>query len=813
MRKPSDNLLIGIFLLITTCLFFLPVFTKRTVPLPLNLLVSFYAPWRYEGYKAPNKPIGFDNVRQMLPYMQFTKESLMKGALPLWNPYIFAGDPHMATLQPAFFYPATFINVLLPLVDSWTLLVLIQPVIAGFFTYLFLRSLKLSQRASIIGAASFAFGGWMISWWEEFLIVVHAIIWLPLALYASNLIWQQKRSGYWLLTAALTLSVFAGFTQSTIYLMLTLFAWNTWLWKENKTIRPLGTVLISLVSTILLTSVQWIPAAETYLLSPRSTEDASYIFSSHLLPLTHLVTLFAPDYWGNPGTYNAFGNTGFYQERMIYLGLVPLFFALIAFFYTKNKHASFWKWFTFVTFTFVFAIPTSWIWHTLKVPLLSAMQPTRIMMVSSFGASVLAAYGFEEFGRKQTKNLLIIPIGIMSLIALAGWGWLGWAILLTRHCPPWLPAILAHCPAPHSKEIFDLSPYGTITFRNLLLPSAGLLAIFLITVFLARRRTLFFIAMVMLHLSMMWYFANKYLYFSNRSYLYPMSPILKEIKSRVGTSRVWGYGNASMENNMLAFYDIATPEGYAPFFPHEFGELMGAVGKKGAIDGAIPRSDVTLKRAGEEELMTENPFRLRLMSLLGVKYVMETKNGERKDYHKPSERFPDSLFTLVWENENWRLWEYKNALPRTYLATDIRVVDKKSVASLLFDPKTDLSKTILMYNSAPFIPHTSSTTLSSTIASYTPNNIVISTSTDVPAMLFLSDSYYPGWNAYVDGVKTSVYRADYAFRAVVVPKGKHQVEFKYEPLSWKLGLILSSIGIGLLGLLVLTRNITQLKKK
>ena len=69
---------------------------KGKILFPANLLVSFYTPWSNEGLKAPNKPIGFDNVRQMLPYKQFTKESLQKGQIPLWNPSVFAGNPHIS---------------------------------------------------------------------------------------------------------------------------------------------------------------------------------------------------------------------------------------------------------------------------------------------------------------------------------------------------------------------------------------------------------------------------------------------------------------------------------------------------------------------------------------------------------------------------------------------------------------------------------------------------------------------------------------------------------------------------------------------
>jgi uncharacterized membrane protein YfhO len=59
-------------------------------------------------------------------------------------------------------------------------------------------------------------------------------------------------------------------------------------------------------------------------------------------------------------------------------------------------------------------------------------------------------------------------------------------------------------------------------------------------------------------------------------------------------------------------------------------------------------------------------------------------------------------------------------------------------------------------------------------------------------MLVLSEVYYPGWRAYVDGAAASIYRADYALRAVEVDEGAHRVEMVYDPVSFKLGAAISA---------------------
>jgi uncharacterized membrane protein YfhO len=57
--------------------------------------------------------------------------------------------------------------------------------------------------------------------------------------------------------------------------------------------------------------------------------------------------------------------------------------------------------------------------------------------------------------------------------------------------------------------------------------------------------------------------------------------------------------------------------------------------------------------------------------------------------------------------------------------------------------------------------------------------------------LVLADVYYPGWKAFVDGKAARIYRPNYVVRAVSVPRGRHLEEFRYEPLSCKIGAIIS----------------------
>jgi uncharacterized membrane protein YfhO len=57
----------------------------------------------------------------------------------------------------------------------------------------------------------------------------------------------------------------------------------------------------------------------------------------------------------------------------------------------------------------------------------------------------------------------------------------------------------------------------------------------------------------------------------------------------------------------------------------------------------------------------------------------------------------------------------------------------------------------------------------------------------------MADTFYPGWNAWIDGQKVPVMHADYLFRAISMPAGDHSVVFAYQPISFYLGAIISAV--------------------
>lgn len=89
------------------------------------------------------------------------------------------------------------------------------------------------------------------------------------------------------------------------------------------------------------------------------------------------------------------------------------------------------------------------------------------------------------------------------------------------------------------------------------------------------------------------------------------------------------------------------------------------------------------------------------------------------------------------------------------------------------------------------------------VASYQPEQVVVATASEMPGFLILSDAYYPGWRARLDGVETPLLEADGMFRAVYLPAGEHRVEFRYQPQSFDRGWKVSLYSLGAAAGLVL----------
>jgi hypothetical protein len=180
---------------------------------------------------------------------------------------------------------------------------------------------------------------------------------------------------------------------------------------------------------------------------------------------------------------------------------------------------------------------------------------------------------------------------------------------------------------------------------------------------------------------------------------------------------------------------------------------------------------------------------LKLAGMLHVKYLVQ---GE-KDLHFAE---LEPVFHRKGE-EGIKIFENPFLLPKVFLVSGYQVgEDEESVLQSLSDPRFDPKKTVI-FEEEPhrkLSPRKEVENLGGQIKidQYLPNEIKLSVKSENDSYLVLTDSYYPGWKAYVDGREERIYRANGVLRALFVPKGAHVCDFHFRPKSLFLGSLLSA---------------------
>ena len=192
--------------------------------------------------------------------------------------------------------------------------------------------------------------------------------------------------------------------------------------------------------------------------------------------------------------------------------------------------------------------------------------------------------------------------------------------------------------------------------------------------------------------------------------------------------------------------------------------------------------------AVQNQLVTiKSPDKSRLMDLLNVKYVVTPKE------------FIGDRFELVHVSKPFYLFRNKGVLPRAFLVPKAVAVPKredilKKISADNFDPTSEIYlESAPGPGSAAASPSASKNPVR--IAEYSSGKVRMTVQAAQDAWLFFSDTYYPGWRAWVDGKPAKIYRADYAFRALPLAAGSHEVIWKYDPVFFKWGLLISLVSV------------------
>ena len=231
-----------------------------------------------------------------------------------------------------------------------------------------------------------------------------------------------------------------------------------------------------------------------------------------------------------------------------------------------------------------------------------------------------------------------------------------------------------------------------------------------------------------------------------------------------------------------------------------------------------------------------------LIDLYGVKYVTSiTPLNEKSKFeliYARLEGLQGKRKDLLKEN-TIKLYKNRNPLPRAWLVKDFKVMDPQIILWMMTQKEFRPGQEVFLEeepqwissHAVPFVKGEEDTPCQSghrgpplrrtndvgeplsgfpqkaQILTESNNRLDLQVKPPEDCLLVLSDTYYPGWKAFVDGKETRIYRADYTFRAIPLSAGTHRVEFVYDPLSFKLGIGATLLGIlGCVGLVLISQG-------
>jgi len=748
------------------------------------------APWNYYLEPEGQSPINyeFDTLLAYYPQILVAKQSLESGVLPLWNPYYLSGLPLMAAAPwLGLFYAPYFLFYLVDPLKAFGYVSFLQVGLAETFTYLYLRNIQCRRAAALAGAASFGLGGFLLSnltWLPR----VSTAMWMPLILLALDKVMRKKWGYSLLLACAVAMCVLAGNLAAVIYVLLAaglygafrvLLAWRR---QGPRFAAWCGVVaLAALCLGLLLSAVQLAPTLEVSAYAGRVQASYEERIEGGRSALA-LATVLVPDAYGNPVDRpwgrNVFAKNipGTYGETSLYVGIVPLLLALWAVWRRRDGLTAFFACLALLgllifldtpLFRALYGLPPFRIGRQLEAKVLWAMS-----------ISVLMAMGLDLLlGGLSTRDAKVLHragVGMLATALAVGLGVvLGHVLLQAGEWP--LTSDLA------------VQWYG-YNVNNFLRLSVLLLVCGIVAVLWSRglaRASLLVFVVVGTMLVDLAYFGWKLNPSRPSEGLYPQMESVQFLQKDSSLYRVirGPLSRKVFPPNSLTVYGISDVQGYSPVLIDYYVEFLQLIEE----DVTSARMVYSLQHAASTTSS--------LLDLLNVKYIVTlAEPGEEMVELEESE----PSLELVFDGEV-KIYENNDVLPRAFFVSDHMIAEDGDEALALLGAEGFDPTSVVILEKAP--ASLAGTTEASAheprveVVEYTPNRVVIDSFTPGDGFLVLSDLYYVGWKAVVDGVETEVYKADYAFRAVQLEAGEHRVEFLFDPPSFKIGLAVSLVAL------------------
>ena len=708
---------------------------------------------------------GGDLVSFLWPMYSYAARSLWAGRLPLWNPTQFSGAPFAADNQSGLFYPINLLAFFLAPSLSYRAvewLVVFHFWLAGAGMYVLMRVLFVGdgRNSNFILPALFSSVAYMFS--DIFIThvgnlnIVAVSAWLPAAFACQHLA-LTRRSVNWALSAGVVLGVagLAGHAQMTLIMIGALGLYGLWHITHSvdgrgdsphalgSTLHRLGILSLTFLVALSLSALALLPAAELTRFTGRARLDYATA-SQYSLPWAGLAGMFSPLVFGR-------GATHFWgpweRVELGYVGVLPLLFAGLAPFKERRSLTVFLA--LLGVLGLLVALGANTLVHRVlysAVPGFAQLRvPARFILLTNFSIAVLAGLGLQRFTAESAER----------------WGrGVRWGAILLVVAPTVM--VVAY-----RGVAVDAQHHAGLLWGTAITVGMLLLGLTLMTHGPLRPLAPLF-AVLLLSADLLGHGAWVEVEPNDPTLGFQHQAAIAYLHSQPGPTRIDNASGAwaPAAAMKLGFEDMGGL--HNPLALVDYQTYLGAVGDRGLSP---------------------------LYNFLNAQFVIADKD-----------RPPGgpTLIPVFDEDPAVDVYLNTNAMPRVSLVYSASVVsDGEAAFGAIHAPGFDPASEVVLEGEARALTLITPPADEANLyyLDYQSEAFTVIALNPAPAYLVFSEVWYPGWRAWVDGVEAPIHRANFAFRAIYLPKaGEHTLVMRFEPVSWRLGVsltLLTVVGLAL----------------
>ena len=695
---------------------------------------EYKPPGWYYSLSIDRTPIYLFNPSDLL-----ARKLISQGKSFAWNPYIGLGAPWLGAMQPAQYFPGKVIPFFLP--DYWRgtdIMHVLLLLFAGGGTFMLLQSLGIGRNGALFSALSY-----MLC--ERLFVLInmpafHVETLLPLMLYLIKKMSAERSVLYGTLAGVIGGVQFLGGMPESSFTFAIVASTFFLLTVYTQRLNLGAAVGLGLLTCFLTLAIAGFQLGEF----ARYLPLASHIHIGHygevVLDTTWILPLLLP---------NPFGSLAHQGHFSLFCGTSSVILAISALFAKWDRpRRAFLLYFAGVFFIFSgydFGLPL--LRNIGQLPLFDRASIAWNAYVIPFSVAVMAGFGFNALIRKDAPK----RIGVSLFVYFLG-----------------VVAIAFQV---------DESVRPSVVMSSLILVAVVPVLIWSAWLFSRRYRIRSGSVLLFALVSLEAYFCASELGFVHfLSEIRSEPPSVKWLADHVGHERIFGLRGAFPADTLLP-YRIRDIRHMDAMYPDLYLDYVSIVWPSA-------RNDVYSSLA-ESWTTFDHP----LMDWASVRYVVVPLSDVAKISTRPEK------FTIAYEDNEVAVYINRGALARARIVHLAKQLSTDSTAQMLVAIAKGVEGAVYLER-AQSVPDPSPCQSSADDVAYElddPDQVQLKLSTQCPGYLVLSDLYYPGWQASIDGKPSEIYRANTAFRAVRIEAGQHTVRFSYQPLTTSIGFPLSAV--------------------